>query len=115
MGGDKAVVLKRLVACRLGIGAGEGNIANLQQLRGGKEGHMRRVMKKRVADASLVDDHRPQPGLLCLNGAGQPGGPGAHHQQINNLILYSSYRGIAHGSRIFQQRGGAEIFAVPGN
>ena len=76
------VILERLVAVGLGIGAGKGNIADLQQFGRGEEGHVRGIVEERIADASLVHHHGAQTGLLRLDGAGQPGRPRAHHQQI---------------------------------
>src|ERR1035437_6744737 len=73
------VILERLVAVGLGVGAGKGDAADFQQFGRGEEGHVRGVVKERVADASLVHHHGAQTGLLCLDGAGQTRGSGAHY------------------------------------
>ncbi len=52
--GDLAVVLEGLVAVGLLVGAGEGHVADLEQLRRGEEGHVGRVVEERVAEAALV-------------------------------------------------------------
>ena len=73
----QAVILQRLIAGGLGVGAGKRNVADLKQFRRGEKGHVRRVVEERIADAALVDKHRAETGLLRLNGAGQTGGPSA--------------------------------------
>ena len=80
--GDLAVVLERLDAVGLLVGAGEGDVADLEQLRRGEEGHVRRVVEERVAEAALVDQARGEARALCLDGAGQAGGAGADDEQI---------------------------------
>ena len=56
--GDLAVVLQRLVAVGLLVGAGEGHVADLEQLRRGEEGHVRGIVEERVAEAALVHQAR---------------------------------------------------------
>jgi len=77
--GHMPVILERLVAVGLGIGAGKRNIADLEQFGRGEEGHVRGVVEERVADAALVHHDGAQAGLLRLNGAGHTGGSGAYH------------------------------------
>ena len=100
IGRDQAIVFERLVACRFGVGAGEGNAANLQQLRGGKERHVRGIVKDRVANAALVDQRHAKASLLRLDGRGQPGRPCSHHQEIKDSIRPRMYGCIAHASRL---------------
>ena len=47
-------------------------------------------MEERVADATLVHRDDPQPGALGLNGAGQAGGSGADHQQVEGAVIGGS-------------------------
>src|ERR1017187_10723711 len=94
--GDLAVVLKRFRAGGLLVGAGEGHVADLQQLRRGEKSHVRGVMEERVAQAALVDEHRRKARTLGLDGARHPGRAGANHQQIVDRSF--RLRGVAHGS-----------------
>src|SRR6202041_339966 len=73
---NQPVILQRLITTGLGVGTGKRNVADLQQLGGGKERHVRRVMEQRVADAAFVDHDDAQAGFLSLNGAGEAGGAG---------------------------------------
>ncbi len=84
--GDFAVVLERFVAAGLLVGAGEGHVADLEQLRRGEEGHVGRVVEERVAEAALVDQHGGEAGALGFDGAGKAGGAGADDEQIGNGI-----------------------------
>ena len=97
-GGDLAVILQRLVAAGLGIGAGKGDVADLEQLRCGEKGHVRRVVEERVADAPLVDQCHAETGALGLNGAGQAGGAGADDQNIEDGV--GGGRGVAVGQGV---------------
>ena len=74
MGRDLAVVFQRFVTIRLLVGTGEGNVADLKQLRGGKKGHVRRIVKERIAEAALVDEDGGEAGALGFNGTGHAGG-----------------------------------------
>src|ERR1039457_2706259 len=80
--GDLAVVFEGLAAGGLLVGAGEGHVADLQQLGGGEEGHVRRIVEERVAKAALVDEDRGEARALRLDGAGHAGGAGADDEQI---------------------------------
>ena len=79
-----AVVLQRLIARGLLVGAGERDVADLQQLRRGKEGHVGRVVKDRVAQAALVHQHRPHPAPAALDGARQAGRTSPDHKHIES-------------------------------
>src|ERR1035441_10188851 len=74
---DLAVVFEGLAAGGLLVGAGEGHVADLQQLGGGEEGHVRGVVEERVAKAALVDQHRREARAPGLDGAGHPRRPRA--------------------------------------
>ncbi len=100
IGRDLAVVFERFVACRFGVGAGERNSANLQQLRGREERHVRGIVKDRIANAALVDQRHAIASLLRLDGGGQSGRPCSHHQEIKDSILRRMFRCIAHVSRL---------------
>ena len=80
--GDLAVVFEGLGAGGLLVGAGEGHVADLEQLRGGEEGHVRGVVEERVAEAALVDQHDVEAGALRVDGAGHAGGAGADDEEI---------------------------------
>jgi hypothetical protein len=91
--GDLAVVFEGLAAGGLLVGAGEGHVADLEQLGGGEEGHVRGVVEERVAEAALVDEHGGEAGALRLDGAGHAGGAGADDQQV----VGCGGGGVAHG------------------
>ena len=55
---DFAVVLQRLLAGGFLVGGDKGQIADLQQLRRGKERHVGRIVVERVDDTALVDGDR---------------------------------------------------------
>jgi hypothetical protein len=79
-----AVVLEGLDAAGFLVWAGEGDVADLEELRRGEEGHVRRVVKEGVAEAALVDEHSGEAGALSLNGACHPGGACAYDQKVCN-------------------------------
>src|ERR1017187_1254925 len=92
---DLAVVFEGLAAGGLLVGAGEGHVADLQQLGGGEEGHVRRVVEERVAKAALVDEHRGEARALRLDGADHPRRPRADHQQVISRFVHASIVWIA--------------------
>ena len=67
--GNLAVVLEGLVAIGLLVGAGEGHVADLEELRRGEERHISRVVEERVAEAALVHQKRCKAGALRLDSA----------------------------------------------
>src|SRR6185437_17095183 len=69
MFGHSAVILQRLVARRLLVRAWKRNVADLQQLRRGKEGHVRGVVIDGVTETALVYHHTAKACALRLNGA----------------------------------------------
>src|ERR1039458_5291820 len=64
------VVLQGLSARGLGVGAGEWDVADFEQLRGRKERHVGRIVKKRVANAALVYQDSAEAGPLRLDCTG---------------------------------------------
>ena len=82
VGGDQAVVLKGLVARGLGVGAGKGDVADLEALGGGEEGHVGGVVEERVAEAALVDEDDAEAGFLGFDRAGEAGGSGADDEKV---------------------------------
>src|SRR6478672_484193 len=88
-----AVVLQRLGAVGLLVGCGKRNVANLQQLRRGKENHVRRIVKQRVHQAALVHHNGSKPGALRLNGTRHAGGAGANHQHVKVVafVIHESF------------------------
>ncbi len=82
---DLAVVLQRLLARGLLLRADEGNVADLQQLRRGEEGHVGGVVVKRVDQAALVHGNHGIARALRLDGAGQAGGTGADDEYVELL------------------------------
>ena len=83
---DLAVILQRLAACGLLVWAAERHPADLQQFRRGEKGHVRRVVKQRVAQAALIHQHHPQTGILRIDGAAQPGWPGTNHKNVEGFV-----------------------------
>ena len=80
--GDLAVVFEGFGAGGLLVGAGEGHVADLEQLGGGEEGHVGGVVEERVAEAALVDEDDVEAGALRVDGAGHSGGAGADDEEI---------------------------------
>ena len=83
--GDLAVVLEGLVAGGLGIGAGERDVADLQQFGGGEEGHVRGVVEEGIAEAAFIDEDGAEAGALGFDGAGHAGGAGADDEDVENF------------------------------
>ena len=86
---DLAVVLQGLQAVGLLLRGDEGNVADLQQLRRGEEGHVGGVVVERVAQASLVHGNRGVAGAPGLDGAGQAGGTGSDDEYVELLHGFS--------------------------
>ena len=84
--GDFAVVLERFLARGLLPRGAEGNVADFQQLRRGKERHVGGIVIDGIDHASLVDGHDFEAGALGFDGAGQSGGPGADHDHIGTGV-----------------------------
>src|SRR5580698_4790495 len=84
--GDLAVIFQRLLPGGLLMGGGEGDVANLQQLRSSEEGHIGRVVEKGVDETSLVDDYDFEAGFLGLDAAGQTSGTGADDQHVHTSV-----------------------------
>lgn len=80
--GDLAVVLEGFAAVGLLIGAGEGHVADLEQLRCGEEDHVCRVVEERIAEAALIDEEGGEAGALGLDGAGEAGWACANYEEI---------------------------------
>ena len=100
MSRNLAIVFERLIPRRFGVGAGEGNAADFQQLGSGEERHVCGIVKDRVANAALVNQRHAKASLFCLDGGGQPGRPCSHHQEIEDSILPRTFCCIAHASRL---------------
>ena len=83
--GDFAVILQSLLAIGLLVGAAERDVADLKQLRRGEEGHVRGVMKERVAHAALVDQRDAETFALRVNGAGHAGGSGSDDENVDGV------------------------------
>ncbi len=76
------VILQRLRPRRLLIRRRERHIANLQQLRRRKKCHVRRIMKQRIRQTTLIHQHDAQPQTLRRNRTRQTRRPRADHQNI---------------------------------
>ena len=87
--GDLAVVFQRLLARGLLLRADKGNVADLQQLRRGEEGHVGGVVIERIAQAALVHGNRGVARAPRLDGAGQAGGAGADDEYVELLHAFS--------------------------
>ena len=77
-----SVILERLVPRRLLRGANERQIPDFQQLGSGEKHHVHRVMKQRVAQATLVDHQGPHARAARFDGASEAGGTRADADQI---------------------------------
>src|ERR1700757_1447720 len=84
--GNFAVILERLFARGLLARSAEWNIADLQQFRGSKERHVRRIVVNRIDDAALVNGDCFESRALRLDGAGKPGWPGSNDDDIGARI-----------------------------
>ena len=91
--GHLAVVLERLQARGLLLGAYEGNVADLQQLRRGKERHVCRVVIQRIAQAPLLYGQGGVARAPYLNGAGEAGGTGADDEHVVLLHAFLNFDG----------------------
>src|ERR1700757_424358 len=69
--GNLTVVFEGLVAVGFLIRAGEGHIADLEQLRRGEERHVGGVVEERVAEASLVHQKGRKTSSLRLDCTGK--------------------------------------------
>src|ERR1017187_8040064 len=87
---DLAVVFEGLASVGLLVGAGEGHVADLEQLGRGEEGHVRGILEERVAKAALVDEDRGEARALRLDSARHPRRPGADHQQVVSRFVHAS-------------------------
>ena len=76
------VVVERLLAARLVVARGKRVAADLQQLRGREELHLRRVPDKGVAERPLLNDERIEPTALGLNATGKAHRPGSDDDNI---------------------------------
>src|SRR5512146_75904 len=96
------VILKSFVARWLGICARERDAADLKQFRRGEEGHVRRIVEERIADAAFVNQNDTQTGFLRFNGAGEPGGTGSNNEQVVRILLrYGGLRcDVVHSPRL---------------
>ena len=77
-----AVILQGLGARGFLGGAGQRQVADLQQFRRREKDHVHRIVVEGIAEAALVDHQRPHAGAFGFDGAGQAGGAGADANQI---------------------------------
>jgi len=87
-----AVVLESLVAGGFGVGAGKRDVAYLEQLRGGEESHVRRVVEERVAEAALIDENGAEAGALGFDGASHARGSGADDEDVEMFRFPEFFR-----------------------
>ena len=104
-GRDLAVVLEGLVAGRLGVGARKRDVADLEQLGGGEEGHVRRVVIEGIADAAFIYQSRAEAGFLGLDGAGEAGWACAHYEEIEDGIWGRFAIKLGNGVWVFGREG----------
>src|SRR5712692_10700829 len=97
----ETVVLSRAAIVFQGFGAGgffpdagHRKIADFEQLRRGEESHLRRIVVKRVDQASLLDHHRSQAAVPDLDGARQTRRSRAHHQDIVDRVRSLGHKTI---------------------
>ncbi len=80
--GDPPVVPQRFVACRFFVGRDKRQLANLQQIGGREERHLRGEVEDRVDQDPLFDDLVIQLGIGGGDGDSEPGGSSANDEQI---------------------------------
>ena len=80
--GDAPIVFECLDPVRLLPLAHEWQLANLEQLRRGEEGHLRRVIVERVGNAALLDHQITKARPTGFDCASQPGRAPSNDQEI---------------------------------
>src|SRR5689334_11082034 len=80
------IVLERLGARGFDVDAGERNVADLEPLPRGEEGHVGRIAVKRIDEAALLDQQQLQIAASGFNAAREPGRPAAHDQNVQQLL-----------------------------
>src|SRR5579872_7087262 len=80
--GDAAVVFQGFGTAGLFGQAGHGDVADLEQLRGGEEDQIDRIVVDGVYYAALLDQDGLQAAALQLDAAGEAGGTGAHYERV---------------------------------
>src|SRR5208283_1910138 len=92
--GALAVVLQRFLARGLLVWAGKGNVADLQQLRRGEEGHVAGIVEEGIDQAAFVDVGYGESGAAGINPAGEAGRPGAddHHIERKTVQHFRALR-----------------------
>ena len=108
--GDLAVILQRFLAGGLLVGAGEGNVADLQQLGRGEEGHVAGIVEQRIHQAALVDVDDGEAGALGVDAASQAGGASADDDDVEG----EDVRGFASMSKDNVFRTGRRCGQGPG-
>ncbi len=99
--GNLAVVLERFLARRFLLGGGERDVADFQQFRCGEKDHVRRIVKERVDQASLVEHDDLEADLLRLNGAGQSRRSGANHEDVGTHLRARLSLGLRQSVDVF--------------
>src|SRR3954447_22197062 len=82
------VVLQCLFPRRLLPSRTEWNVSDLQQLRRGKERHIRGIVIDGIDQASLVDCHGLESGALSFDCASQTGGTGPDYDHVRRSICF---------------------------
>src|SRR6266478_702900 len=93
-----AVILQRLDARGFFVRTDQRQITNLQQLRGGEEHHVHRVVVDGIAQASLVEHQRAHARAPRFDGRGQPGWARANADNVvicHRFSVCREPRGIA--------------------
>src|ERR1700686_3066261 len=80
--GSFSVILQGLDTRRLLVRTDQRQIANLQQLRRGKEHHVHRIVEDRIAQAAFVDDKRPHSRAFRFDGRRQAGWASANANHV---------------------------------
>src|SRR5271157_2866307 len=94
--GALSVILERFLARWLLVGAGKGNVADLQQLRRGEERHVAGIVEQRVDQTALVDVCYRETGPLGVNGAGKASRSGADDDHVEREAVQHCRRSALH-------------------
>src|SRR5580704_4992631 len=77
-----SIILESIYASWFFRCASHGNVAYFQKLGSGEEHHVHGIVKKRIAEAALINHKRAQSSALSFNGARQASWAGADTDHI---------------------------------
>src|SRR5271167_4153307 len=83
---DLPVILERFLTRGLLVGSAERDVANLEQLRRGKESHVGGIVEDGIDHATLINRDDLESSSLRLDRAGETGRPRADDQHVNPSV-----------------------------